>query len=255
MKKAVLHVLCIDEETCNTLLAMKLPDMHVFSAERLESSRLAEIKRHRSLSEYCWTLKPFFMLHILEENKNLDFLAYLDSDLFFLDSPMRIFNKYNKCNIILTTHKVNRRANGGFVSFRRSQTGMKALLWWREKCLEWCHAYNEGEKFADQGYLDIMRKRYDGVCYADIAGVNIATWNYFNYDFREEKEALNVGGCPVIFYHFSGFSMKRIGNSVCIYGADFPCEVCSPYLKEIRKAIEDIEKVNSSICDDFYSGV
>lgn len=255
MEGALLYVLCVDEEAYNTLIAMEQPGMHIFLKDNLEHHELIELKKTRSLSEYCWTLKPVFLIYILERYKKLEEVAYLDSDLFFLDNPIKIFRRYYSCHILLTTHRVNKRSNGGFVAFRRSKIGHEALLWWRKKCIEWCYAKDEEGKFADQGYLDVMRKLFDGVCYADMPGVNIAYWNCFNYDFSTKGNAVYVDGSPLIFFHLSGFSMKKIGSTVVILGAEIPCIICQRYLKEIRSVIKEIEAVNSSICDNFYLGM
>ena len=32
--------------------------------------------------------------------------------------------------------------------------GLKALKWWRDRCLEWCYARIEDGKFGDQFYIE-----------------------------------------------------------------------------------------------------
>jgi hypothetical protein len=131
----------------------------------------------------------------------------------------------------------------------------KALKWWKDSCLEWCFSRNDNGRFGDQGYLDLMRARFKGVTYLDLPGSNVATWNYFNYDLDIKDGHIYVGRNRLIFFHFSGFRMKRIESSVVIYGAEFPCIVCGVYSSAIRKAIKEIEVIDREITEYFYSGI
>ncbi len=255
MPEAALVILAVDEESKGVLEALKLPEVTIISAEQLEDAELKELKEQRNSSEYCWTLKPVLLLHLYESCKDCSIFAYLDSDLFFFDNPIRLFRRSGIWSVLLTTHKVNRKANGGFVAFMRGTQAYEALKWWKDKCLEWCYSRNDNGRFADQGYLDFMRARYKGVLYLDLPGANVATWNYYKYDLDIKDGNIYVGRNRLIFYHFSGFRMKRINSSVVAYGVEIPCIVCSVYSSAIRKAIKEIEAIDSEITECFYLGL
>ncbi|HYF82777.1 MAG TPA: hypothetical protein VEB00_07095 [Clostridia bacterium] len=255
MAEAALVVLAVDEECKKVFDALKLPGVTVISAEELEDAELKELKRQRNASEYCWTLKPVLLLNLYESYKDIKIFAYLDSDLFFFDSPMRLFKGSKNWSVLFTTHKVNRKANGGFVAFMRGRHAYKALKWWKEGCLEWCYYRNDNGRFADQGYLDFMRARFKGVTYLDLPGANVATWNYFNSDLVLRDGNIYVGKKRLVFYHFSGLRLKKISGSTALYGAEAPCLVCGIYIKALRAAIFEIEEVDREIAECFYLGL
>ena len=255
MTEAILAVLAIDAECLQVLNALSLPELLVISAAELEDDELRKLKEERNSSEYCWTLKPVLLLHLYERLRDFNILVYLDSDLFFFDNPMQLLRRNDKWSVLLTTHKVNRKANGGFVAFRRSSHAFGALKWWRDSCLEWCYYNNDNGRFADQGYLDSMRVKYKGVKYLDTPGANVATWNFFRYNFMLKDENIYVDRSRLIFYHFSGMRMKNYESSVAIYGAEAPCLICRIYIKALRAAIEEIGKVDQKATEYFYSGI
>ncbi len=255
MPEAALAVLAVDEECSKVLDALHLPGVTVISAEELEDSELRGLKEQRNSSEYCWTLKPVLLLHLYESFRDTKIFAYLDTDTFFFDNPMSLFQGRRNWSVLLTTHKVNRKANGGFVAFARCSHGYKALKWWKERCLEWCFFRKESGKFADQGYLDFMRAKFKGVLYLDMPGANVATWNYFRFDIGLKDGNIYVGKNRLVFYHFSGLRLKRIDSSTVIYGAEVPCLVCGVYSNALRAAISEIEEVDREITECFYLGL
>lgn len=255
MSDAILAVLAVDGESEKVLEALKLPELLVISAEELEDNELKGLKKQRNSSEYCWTLKPVLLLHLYEKFKETDIFAYFDSDIFFFDNPIKLFRKNDNWYVMLTTHKVDRRANGGFVAFRRSNEAYKALKWWKDRCLEWCYCYHDHGRFADQGYLDFLRVRYNGVKYLDMPGANAATWNFFKYDLTLKDGSIYIDRSRLIFYHFSGLRMKRHGSSVALYGAEVPCVLCRIYSKALRDAVKEIERVSQKTTEYFYLGL
>ncbi len=252
---ANLAVLCMDEETNKLLEKAKLPGMSLIPLKILESKNYKAVKEERSEGEYCWTMKPVLLQHLMDSHSDFEVFTYLDSDLYFFDNPLKLFAGSRSWNVMVTTHKVNRRVNSGFIAFRKNKIAKKALEWWRRKCLEWCFNRNERERFGDQGYLDLIRKMLNGVKYLKMPGVNIAPWNCFNYDFSTKEGKLYVGRCRLIFFHFSGFRLRRIGESSYTYESDIPCEVCSVYRKEIIGVIDYIRSIDSELTENFYLGI
>lgn len=250
-----LAVLCMDEDTEMLLKNAEFPGIIPIPLGLLENEELKAVKTGRSLNEYCWTLKPVLLQHLFEEYKNVDVISYLDSDLYFFESPTKLFSGNRDWNVMVTTHKVNRKVNSGFIAFRRNKIANNALSWWREKCLEWCFCRKERERFGDQGHLDSLRKMFSGIKYLEMPGVNIAPWNCFNYDFSFKRGRMYIGRCRLIFFHFSGFRLRQIGSSTFTYESDIPCTLCSVYCKEIKKVIDCIRGIDSKIIESFYLGI
>ena len=81
-KKFFRHIslgsICLD-------LALKnnFPNINSIMLYELENDLLIEAKQNRTLVEYYWTLTPFFIKYLFENKTNIDFLTYLDADLFF----------------------------------------------------------------------------------------------------------------------------------------------------------------------------
>jgi hypothetical protein len=255
MAEALLVVLAIDLESEKVLDSLQFPELVVISAAGLEDDELRKLKKERTSSEYCWTLKPVFLLYLYQRFSDIDTLVYLDSDLFFFSNPMQLLRRKDKWSVLLTTHKVNRKANGGFAAFRRSSYAYEAIKWWKNSCLEWCYYHYDNGRFADQGYLDSFKVKFKGVKYLDTPGANAATWNFFRYNFMLKGENIYVDRSRLIFYHFSGLRMKRHASSVIIYGAEAPCMLCKAYSKALRTAIEEIGAVDRKATEYFYLGV
>lgn len=252
MAEAYLAVLAVDVESGKVLDALKLPGMLVMSDEELENDELKELKRKRSPSEYCWTLKPLLLLNLYERFREVKIFVYVDTDIFFFDNPMKLFRGKERWHVLLTTHKVNRMTNGGFAAFRRGNNSYMALKWWKDRCIEWCCCKYDNGRFADQGYLDSMSEKFNGVKYINIPGVNVASWNYFQYDFSIIDGNIHVNGIRLIFYHFSGLRLKRYAGTVSLWGAEIPCVVCGIYSKALRDAIMEIEGIDRKVTDYFY---
>jgi hypothetical protein len=155
---------------------------------------------------------------------------------------------------MVTTHRISRKVNSGFIAFKRSKATGRVISWWKKKCMEWCYMRFEDGKFGDQGYLDSMRELFSGIRYLEMPGVNIAPWNFFKYDFSTKDGKVYVGRCRLIFFHFSGFRMKKVGFSTIKFDSEIPCEICNEYCTEARKAIELIKGVDEEIAEHSYVG-
>ncbi|RPH76264.1 MAG: glycosyl transferase, partial [Nitrospiraceae bacterium] len=145
-----LFVVCMDEMTRVILTQLAIPEIHLIPLHDIEQrdEALLKTKRSRSLVEYYWTMTPTIILRILERDRRIDLLTYLDADLFFFSSPEPLFGELGKNSILIHEHRFspsqahlaphNGRFNVGLLSFRRDTRGLQALRWWRERCLEWC---------------------------------------------------------------------------------------------------------------------
>jgi hypothetical protein len=269
---ARLWVLCLSEACYRTLTALNLPNLVARRLSDFEAAdpEVAATRPTRSMIEYYFTCSAAWMLHVLENERDAEWVTYLDSDLFFYASPEPVYAEMKDAAFGIVPHRFARRLSGqrqyglynvGWVSARRCDEGLAALRWWRERCVEWCYDRVEGDRFADQRYLDRLPELFKNTHVIGHLGANLAPWN-----IEEVRVAWRDGSVwiedryPLLFFHFYG--LKRHGqhyfNIHRVYRAPFtdvikhhiyePCAVTmwrwemavAPYLEGMR--VETIRK-------------
>ena len=217
-----LWVLCCDDLSFDNLTRLNQPNLKPVRLSEVEAfePRLARAKANRSHVEYLWTLSPVWPLYLFERDPTIDFLTYLDADLFFYSSPQPIFDEIGDKSISIFSHRhtpqdqhltINGIYNVGWCGFRRDEMALKCLNKWREQCLEWCYARTEPGRHGDQKYLDEWPQLYgDALCVIEHVGAGIAPWNWTRYRFSQRGKTVLCDGVPLIFFHFHGL---RIFNS------------------------------------------
>jgi hypothetical protein len=195
---------------------------------------VAATRSTRSVIEYYFTCSPAWMLFVLNGESDAEWVTYLDSDLFFFAPPDPIYAEMKGAAFGIIPHRFTQRLtdhrrfgiyNVGWVSVRRRDEGIAALRWWRERCIEWCYDRVEGDRFADQRYLDRLPELFTGVHVIGHLGANLAPWNFADYRMKWRGGSVEIEGqYPLLFFHFYG--VKRSGgyyfNSHRLYHAPFP---------------------------------
>ena len=212
--QSILYVLCLSEQCHEQLLALHLPGLQPVSLAELEADDpalpLAKADG-RSIVEYYFTLSPCLPLFLLR-HYHMDTLAYVDADAAFYGAPESVLPAMEGFSVGIVGHRFAPRLkhlekygkyNVGFQIFRNDARGLSCLGWWRERCLEWCHDRLEGDRFADQKYLDSWPVRFNALELPQ-KGLNVAPWNLERYTFTEENGHIHVDGEPLLFYHFHG---------------------------------------------------
>jgi hypothetical protein len=155
----------------------------------------------------------------LNNYPQVDIITYLDSDLFFFADPAPVYTEMADYSIAIIEHRFLpqlRHAekwgiyNVGWLSFRRDESALTCLRWWRERCIEWCYDRHESNRFADQKYLDDWPSRFRKVIVLQHKGANLAPWNLGNYRIHVDKGRIWVDEQPLIFFHFH--RLKQITN-------------------------------------------
>jgi len=225
-----IHVLCMDTKTQDFLAALQLEHVSPVALQTLEAEepRLEACKQARNTAEYCWTLSSVLTRHLINTQAEIDRLTYLDADLLFFSSPQTLFDEMGARDIAILEHRYAPHLQhlmqfGRFcvqwVSFRRSQTGLKCLDTWAEQCLDWCFAYAEPTRYGDQKYLDAWPASYgDELAILQNIGAGVAPWNFIQYDMGHSSSLPTVNQQPLVFYHFHQFKKMRFGLfSHCSY--------------------------------------
>ena len=70
-------------------------------------------KKNREKVEYYFTLSPFLPLYILK-NFSVEVINYIDSDLYFFDSPRKIIDLLQDYSIIIVEHGIKTKRFGKF---------------------------------------------------------------------------------------------------------------------------------------------
>jgi len=195
---------------------LNLSKVTLISLDEFEDEELLKVKSSRSIAEYCWTSTSSTILYVLEKF-NVESCTYLDADMYFYSSPQPIFDELGNDSILITEHRYspqyNKEIKAGkycvqFVTFKNDEYGLKALKWWKDKCIEWCFAKYEDGKFGDQLYLNDWTERFEHVHVLQHLGGGLAAWNVQQYDFLEENgklvgiEKITGKKFDAIFYHF-----------------------------------------------------
>jgi hypothetical protein len=218
-----LHVLCMDDECLRTLRALAAPELVLIPLEDFErwDPEVAATKTTRTRIEYYFTCSPALPLYVLEHDPEVSTVVYLDADLYFFAHPEPIFREIGDASIAIIGHRfgpelahlaVNGKFNVGFLLFRRTPSGLACLRWWRQKCVEWCKDELDGDRYADQKYLDVWQSMFEGCVEIAHEGANVAPWNVGRYAVSLRDGRAQVGNVPLIFYHFHG--LKRVAPFV-----------------------------------------
>lgn len=253
----VLHIVCLDDTTFGLLSRMNLRDVRLIRHLDFEDAELLAVKPTRTVAEYCWTCTPSVPLYVLERDRDIDLVTYLDADLFFFSSPEAIFEEFGSASTLITEHRfaprfspyeVNGKYNVQWLTFRRDEAGMAALRWWREKCIEWCFYRVEEDRMGDQKYLNSWPTRFAGVHVLQHIGAGVAPWNFSNYRISTDSKGTPcVDGVPVIFFHFHGFRYRADGRFIPVapmylQDAPLPGVIYGPYQEAIEKTLRYVRK-------------
>ena len=207
-----LWVCCTDAITYKFLNEKNLKNMHLIRVEEIEDDQLRAVKQERMINEYCWTLKSFVIEYILKNN-DVEQVLYCDGDIYFFSNPDSIFNEWGSASIFLTPQRdldwVEQKYGkyqAGIVGFRKDETGLAAVQWWKDRCIEWCSVVESNGRFGDQKYLDQLPIMYENVQISSNLGVNAAPWNIIynnNFKISLQGDKVFINNDPLVAYHFS----------------------------------------------------
>ncbi|MEH6604194.1 MAG: hypothetical protein V7711_01315 [Pseudomonadales bacterium] len=182
------------------------------------------------LDEYRWSLKAPAVRFLLE---SYEAVLYCDSDLCFFSDASFLFQNLEEEDFLLTPHWFTQCLlnqpdyannmhhglyNAGF--FGAAQGSEPILDWWAEQCLLECRRSAKEGFFLDQGYLNLIPIRFDGVRVLKHRGLNVAGWNRAeNVRSKKNEEVLINDEYPVVFIHFNPHTVActRNGNDPFLF--------------------------------------
>jgi hypothetical protein len=259
-----LYIFAFDDKCYELLTKLNLKKATIISLKEFEDAELLRVKSSRTSAEYCWTSTSSTILYVLEKYK-VDMCTYLDADIFFYSSPKPIFDELGSKSILITEHRYspqyNKEVKSGkycvqFITFKNDENGLKALKWWRERCIEWCYARYEDGKFGDQLYLDDWIERFEGVHVLRHLGSGIASWNVQQYKFSLQDNRLigieNQSGkkFEVIFYHFHYlrfFTNGKVELGRRVLTQNVIDIFYKPYIRELDNLKSQIQSLDETV--------
>ena len=252
---AHVHVLCMDGQTRVILEQFALPYVTYLSLSEIEDESLLAVKPNRSVAEYCWTLSPCLPWYVLRHNPKIDFITYLDADLYFYSSLQPLLDEIGDSSIAIIEHRFppamkHHEIKGRFcvewVSFRRDEQGLMCLTKWREQCIEWCFHRLEENRMGDQKYLDQWPNEYKYLHILKHLGAGVAPWNYSQYQFsKDDLGLITVNGEKLIFFHFhqlqllNNSTFDRMSNNYRLMGAE-PEDVYQAYEETLLALLQEV---------------
>ena len=250
-----LYVLAIDEKVVDFWKVSGKDNVFLISVRDLKNSypELNSIEKQRTHAEFCWTCSPYCVQYVLNEFNESE-CTYLDSDIYFYNSPELLFKELKKESVMITEHNYTPRydqsASSGkfcvqFMYFKNNNDGNRVLEWWRRQCEMSCTIDEEKGLCGDQKYLDDWESRFCGIVYnCGNIGCGVAPWNLQKYEIiQAEKEILlkeRITGisAPIVFFHFH--QLKEYGDHTWKMNAyptsgDFKELIYRPYITELEK--------------------
>lgn len=254
-----LWALCLDDACYERISALRLAGLSPLRLSEVENAdpEFFLTKNSRSTLEYYFTCTPALILFLLNKNPDINILTYLDADIYFYKSPMFLFHGFRHFSVQIVPHRYSQRNralekwghyNVGWVTFRRDEAGLACLSWWRESCVAWCYDRLEGERFADQKYLDQFPRRFSGVQIIEHPGVNAAPWNLDTGILTHSAGGdLSFCDAPLIFFHFHklrqvapGLWQTRLGDYRARLDRTTRDCLYVPYIRQLAAAEREI---------------
>ena len=271
---ASLTVLCT---TPRIERALRELGLETIAARDLEERHpaLREARAHRTLSEYSWTIKAPLLLDLLDRAPEEALVTYVDADVAFHSDPTPAWRQLDGASVGLAHHRFAPRLasrerwagpfNAGWISFRHDGQGRRALAWWRERVIEWCHDRVEHGRYGDQGYLRDLSARFDGVRVFEHPGVNVAPWSD-NRGLARGAAGAEIDGRPVVFFHAQSWRLRRAGPGVrplpgadragyTIDGGYRPSALerellWAPYANRVADSVRELRGVDPGLVED-----
>jgi len=253
-----LWILCLDKITYDLLDRLKLKNVRLIAMEDFEDQELLSIKDSRSAIEYCWTCTSSLPLYILNKTPSIDSIAYIDADVYFYSDPSVLYEEMGNNSIGIVKHnysaryrkyeKIHGKFNVQFLIFKNDPNALECLNWWRKKCLEWCYARYEDNRWGDQKYLDEWSGRFKGVWVFTHKGAGAAPWNIQQYPLKCANNRIFIDDQELIFYHFHQLNILSSETFDLTRGYLLPDDaiklIYKPYVREINKIITSVLEKN-----------
>jgi hypothetical protein len=241
-----LWVICMDETTERAITALKLEHVSLLPLATVETHELLTVKKNRSIAEYCWTLTPFSIDFVFDRDPSIQRVTYLDADVWFARSPSELLAEMEStgAQLLITPHAYSAEHAANvrfgtycvqFMPFNRDGS-REVRTDWQTKCLDWCHAVAEPNRFGDQKYLDTWTEQFPELVHVlESVEKTQAPWNAVDFD-----------AVDAVMYHFHRLRLASESRAfVGTYRIPYKTitTLYRPYLADIKSANEDLAEL------------
>lgn len=176
-----------------------------------------------SVMELNTAVKPFALSHLFKVG-GFDTLLYLDPDIWVFQPMTEVHEALARedVSVVLVPH-VRRpyfdagspsdvrilqsgTYNLGFIGLRRGDSATALLQWWMTKLYSDCVVDIPNGLFVDQKWIDLVPGLFADHAILHHPGYNAAYWNLHERPVSRHPDGWRVGGMPLVFFHFSGYS-------------------------------------------------
>lgn len=201
-------------------LPHKITEVHQLSIPQIQ-----KMQKRYSLLELSCALKPWFALYFMEKYAAKDVL-YFDTDILVFSSLKIIHKEFDNHSVLLTPQILSpfpgdgKRPheaavlktgvyNAGFFGVKNDENGMRFLNWWRNILVDYCFEDGRAGLSSDQSWLNFVPLFFNNVMVIRHPGCNAAYWNLHERKIEMSNGCILVNNEPLIFYHFSGYSVSH----------------------------------------------
>ncbi|MFN8530786.1 MAG: class I SAM-dependent methyltransferase [Anaerolineae bacterium] len=197
----------------------------VFLAADLDIPNWSHFSMKYDIMELNTAVKPY-LLHMLMEKFGARRVIYFDPDIAVYHDLNALFDLLDSHMAVLTPHILDPiqdtkkpaetdflqvgAYNLGFFAISKQGQWHDLLHWWEERLYDQCTREIDRGLFVDQHWMDLLPSLFDSVYVLRDPGYNVAYWNIQGRDLSRDPEGhYLVNGHPLVFFHFSGFSVDN----------------------------------------------
>jgi hypothetical protein len=198
--------------------------INIVTLETLQIPEIKELIERYNPFELCNVLKPYFLEWVLNNNKDLSTIIYLDSDIYVYN-PFDDVIKYlkNSTNSILLVPNFTGKSKllgetdyyeetiffraglycGGFYALKNDDNSRSFLKWHKLKLRKFGYNAPAECMFVDQKILDLAPLLFDFVSVYKNESYNVGHWNYKENPLTFVNNRYYINNKPLVFFHFS----------------------------------------------------
>ena len=181
----------------------------------IDLSNLGINEYDKTSKAFYFRLTPLLCKYVIASVKKDTHILYLDADLYFFNSPQKLFDEVRNYSIAFSEQflpfwrkpriKYTGRFSVAVNFFKNDNQGNECINHWIEQSNTWLKNNSDSiHKFSDQIFLDDWPKKFNSLKVIENHGVNVAPWNIHRYKISLKNNEFYVNKNKLIIYHFSG---------------------------------------------------
>ncbi|MBX4187729.1 MAG: hypothetical protein KW793_01175 [Candidatus Doudnabacteria bacterium] len=242
---------------------VKASGLNIITVQQLNIAELDELIEKYSAFEFSNILKPFFVKWLLKNHSEINYLVFLDSDIYVYDTFSDIYkylDSHPEYSALLTPHMISKKIkeeylkrtdynieqshfgyglyNSGMLVYKNDERVVKYLDWHINKCSRYGFNMTDLHLFNEQKVLDMAPLTFDFVGIYSNMGYNVAPWNYYPNMMRKDNNKYFVEDQPLVFFHFSQVHKHDPANSLYYEVSDKDKEIYFKLISDYRERLK-----------------